>query len=288
MSVAPAATAATAVRSGVFASDDADDTTVLKTSVGLLFDHVDADHYRGLVLEDVRIRPAGRERWNEQRAYFAFAGGDELAWKGHVGTDGETLLGAANLVRAGRVRQEYFVERDRLETPRGVADAGLFHIFLGAAYDIPFGEGEREQLTLLGGVQDFTGRNTRTHLRARYIAVLRPTHGLSLQLRARAFRNSAPFEYDYYSPDWFVEAMPTVQVRRFHRRWMFAGALGWGRQRDSEGDWTQARLLEMSVASPQVEGRGYLRANAAYSNTPVGSGGSYGYRQLSVEWVVPL
>lgn len=283
---AQAAEHAAALRTGVFASDDADDTTVLKTSAGAVFDWIDIDHYRGFVVEDVRIRPAGGARYDEQRVFVTAAGGDALKWKIHVGTDGDTALGNASFVHEGRVRQEYFIERDLLETRQGVE--GLHHTFVGGAWDVALGRSDRHQLTALLGAQEFDGENLRTHLRARYIAVVRPEWGLSLQLRTRVFRNSEPFEADYYSPEWFAEAMPTVQLRRFHRRWMFSAALGLGRQRDSESAWRDARLAEASVTSPRIAGRGHLRAGLLYSNTPVGDGASYGYRQLSLEWVAPF
>lgn len=275
-----------ALRTGVFASDDADDTTVLRTSVAGLLEWVDVDHYRGLVVEDVRIRPAGGARYDEQRVYLTAAGGDSLKWKAHIGTDGETVLGSGSLVREGRVRQEYFVERDLLETRQGIT--GLHHTFVGSAWDIPVGSSDEQQVTALLGLQDFDGENLRTHARVRYVAVIRPDWGLSLQLRTRAFRNSEPFEADYYSPEWFVEAMPTVQVRRFHRRWMYSAALGAGGQRDSGSGWRNARLVEASVTSPRIAGHGHLRAGLLYSNTPIGAGASYGYRQLTVDWVVPF
>lgn len=287
-SATAAETADVALRTAVFASDDADDTSVLKSSIGALFGYQGPGRYHGLVVEDVRIRPVGGDTWTDQRIYLAFAREAGLQWNGLVGTDGDTVVGSVAGVREGRVRQEYFVERDRLETPRGVQGDGLYHTFAGASFDIPLDAGERHQLTLLGGVQTFDGANVRSHVRARYIAVVKPEAGLSLQLRTRAFRNSEPFEADYYSPEWFVEALPTVQVRRFRRRWMFAAAAGWGAQRDSGSDWRQARLLDVSVSSPPRGSSGHFRLSAQYSNTPVGDGASYGYRQVSVEWIRPF
>jgi hypothetical protein len=116
---AQAAEHAAALRTGVFASDDADDTTVLETTAGVVFDWIDIDHYRGLVVEDVRIRPAGGARYDEQRVFVTAAGGDALKWKVHIGSDGDAALGNASAVHEGRVRQEYFIERDLLETRQG-------------------------------------------------------------------------------------------------------------------------------------------------------------------------
>lgn len=276
-----------ALRTTAFVSDDADGTVVVKVSAGMLFRYRSPSSYRGVVAEAVRIRPLGGDSWDDRRIYVAFADDGHFDVKGLVGTDGRTVVGSASAVREEGVRQEYFIERDRLETPGGVRGEGLYHTFAGAAYDIPLDGAGTRQLTLLGGVQDFTGRNLRAHLRARYIAVVAPDSGISLQLRTRAFRNTHPFEADYYSPAWFVEVMPAVQVRRFRKGWMWAAAAGWGRQKGGD-EWQQARLVEFSVASPLTAAGGRLQLNALYTNTPVGAGGSYGYRQLSVEWVRPL
>lgn len=283
----PAALADGAAHLSVFASDDADDTSMLETGLTLDYRFEDVERYRGIKLERLDIRPLGGERWRDHRAYYRFADyNDHWLWNGQVGTDGDTVVGNANFVRGGRVRQEYFVERDVLETPRGVE--GLHHTFLGASFDLPLGEGERQQLTTLVGVQDFTGSNVRAHLRASYLATVVPEWGLSAQLRTRAFHNSVPGEYDYYSPRWFAEAVPVLQVRRFHKRWMYSAALGWGWQRSSGADVREARLVEAAITSPRTGRDWYFRATASYSNTPTGAGQSYGYRQLMLELVRPF
>lgn len=283
----PAALADGAAHLSVFASDDADDTSMLETGLTLDYRFEDVERYRGIKLERLDIRPLGGERWRDHRAYYRFADyNDHWLWNGQVGTDGDTVVGNANFVRGGRVRQEYFVERDVLETPRGVE--GLHHTFLGASFDLPLGTGDRQQLTTLVGVQDFTGSNIRAHLRASYIATVVPEWGLSAQLRTRAFHNSVPGEYDYYSPRWFAEALPVLQVRRFHDRWMYSAALGWGWQRSSGTDVREARLVEAAITSPRTGRDWYLRATASYSNTPTGAGQSYGYRQLMLELVRPF
>lgn len=271
----------------LFASDDADDTSVAKTGLTIDYRFGDIEHYRGVKLEHVRISPLGQPAWQDQRIYYRFADrGDRWTWNGQVGTDGDTVLGSASLVRDVARRQEYFVERDIVETPRGID--GLYYTFLGAAYDVPLDAEGRQQLTALIGVQEFTGNNVRTHLRGRYIASLVPAWGLSAQLRVRAFYNSDPFEFDYYSPRWFAEALPVLQVRRFRSRWMMSAALGWGWQRDSGSATRSARLVEAAVTSPRNAGTSYVRATASYSNTPTSTGQSYGYRQLMVEWIRPF
>lgn len=278
------AAAQRAVHLDLFGSDDADDTSVAKVGVTLDYRFDDLEHYRGVKLETVRIRPVGQFAWQDQRVYYRFADrGDKWLWNGQVGTDGDTVLGSASVVRDATRRQEYFVERDILETPLGVQ--GLYYTFLGAAYDLPLDPSGNRQLTGLVGVQDFSGDNVRTHLRGRFIAAVAPGSGVSVQLRARAFHNSVPSEYDYYSPRWFAEVLPVVQLRRFRARWMFNAALGWGWQRDSESGTRSARMVEAGVTSPRIGRNSYLRATASYSNTPTSVGQSYGYRQVNLEWI---
>jgi hypothetical protein len=95
-------------------------------------------------------------------------------------------------------------------------------------------------VTLVGGVQEFTGDNVRTHLRANFVHVLKPEASLSLQLRTRYFRNSDPREYDYYSPRWYAQAVPILQLRRFSNGWRYLVAGGVGVQRDSESKWRRS------------------------------------------------
>src|SRR3546814_9996808 len=68
-----------------------------------------SEHFRGLTVERARIRPLGDRGWTDHRAYLRFADTrGELKWIGKLGTDGQTLLGSASLVRDRAWRQEYF------------------------------------------------------------------------------------------------------------------------------------------------------------------------------------
>lgn len=271
----------------LFASDDGDDTSVLRTGLTAYHHYEDPTHHRGVTLEHARIRPLGTHGWSDNRVYYRFAdSAADWTWNAQVGTNGDTLLGNASLVREGSRRQEYFVEREVVETRQG--QEGLHATFLGAAVDLPLDASARQQLTLLAGVQDFTGDNMRGHVRAVYSAQLVPDWGLSAQLRTRAFHDSHPGEADYYSPRWFAEAIPMLRVRRFRHRWMFSAAAGVGVQRDSNSDARAARLAQVVIESPRAAGRWYLRATGTYSNTPVGEGINYGYRQVGLQLIQPF
>ena len=265
------------------ASSDAEDTSVLKAGVEYDFSHSDPGHYHGVRLERATFEPSGGAREHHDRLYYRFAGGNNWQWNGMLGTDGDTWLGAASIRSGDDFSQEYFIERDIVETRMGL-DRGLYQTLVGAAYDLPLDD--RNVVTVVAALQDFTGSNHRQLLRGRYTWVAREDWGLSAQLRTRYFHSSHPREFDYYSPRWYAEAIPTLQLRRFRGGWMYLLAGGVGRQRDSETGWRAARFLEAAVASPKT-GDWFVQARFLHSNTAstVGSGEGYHYSQASLEFL---
>jgi hypothetical protein len=261
---------------GVYSSD-ADGTDIAKTALNVDFRHADSEHYQGLSLETARFSPFGQGWEDSQRAYYRFAGGDAWKWSGRVGSDGHTVLGSAAIHNESAHRQEYFVEREIIETPLGLQD-GLYSTYVGGAFDLPLDE--RNVLTTVVGVQEFGGDNVRLHLRGKFIHVLSSEQGLSAQLRVRYFHDSHPHEADYFAPGWYAQALPTLQLRRFVDGWRYALAAGYGTQREAGGGWRPARLLEASVTSPKEGHAWSLQAGFTYTNTPSNSGAGYSYRQL--------
>lgn len=269
-----------AVGADLFTSTDADEAETVKAGIGYDWRYRDPADFQGVRLETARFSPATGPALEEQRLYYRFARpGEDWSWNGQVGTNGETVLGSLSVHNDARVRQEYFIERQRLETAQGLAGE-RYHTFAGAAFDLPVDE--RNTLTALVGVQDFDGDNLRTHLRARAIHVLKPEWGLSVQLRTRYFHNSVPAEADYFSPEWYVEVLPVMQVRRFHDGWQYQAAVGVGAQREADADWRAARHFEASVTSPPIGRDWHVKAAVLHSNAPVASGQGYDYRQASV------
>lgn len=263
----------------VFVSADSDDTDVVRAAVDFDLRHAGEDRYLGVRVEQARYKFRGREREDRERVFLRAA--DTLGawqWRAQVGTDGDTVIGSISAHDNAPFRKEVFVERDIVETPLGV-ERGIYSTFAGAAIDLP--ADERNVFTVLAGVQAFTGKNTRLHLRGNYIHVVKPEWGLSAQLRGRYFRSSAPGEFDYYSPRSFAEALPVIQVRRFVGGWRLLGAAGLGAQRDSSSGWRQARYAHASVRSP-ADGAWSIHASVTYSNTPAlnaSSDSSYSYVQ---------
>jgi hypothetical protein len=278
-----------ALRTDVFAYDTGDGTWVSRTGLTWLYRYAGLDDYRGVELEHWRGNVTsdgvadGPGTVERQRAYFRFAHPDgDWRWTGRLGTDSHTALGSLSAVHEVRRRAEFFAERDMVETPQGLD--GLYHTYAGAAVDLPYGKDDRQVLTLLGGAQVFSNDNIRAHLRLRWSGVLNPGWGLSAQLSFRAFHDSNPGDADYYSPRWFVEALPTLQLRRFRSGWMWLARAAVGRQRDAASDWHTARRVELSVTSPATRKGWHLSAGLLATDTPIGSAKS-DYRQFSFEAV---
>lgn len=259
---------------------DADETEVVRTGFDFDWLYRGPDSYTGFRLERLRYAPSGGERDVDNRVYLRMADGrGQWKYQASVGTDGHTVVGNASIHTEGSVRQEYFVERDKIETPTGV-ERGLYYTFGGAAVDLPMGP--KTQLTVLGGAQEFSGRNVRLHTRANFIRTLKSEWGLSAQLRTRYFRNSDPGEYDYYSPRWYAEALPVLQVRRFTGGWRLLAAGGVGVQRDSASHWRSSRYLNLRATSPAFAGGWGMTGDAVYTSTPITNSGEYHYLRANL------
>lgn len=268
-----------AVGFDLFTSSDADDTEVTRAGVSFDWRRSDRDHYDGVRVESARFRPLGQDATHDLRAYYRFADTTAgWAWRGQVGTDGDTVLGAFSIHDAG-YRTEYFIEREIVETPQGVA-RGVYYTFAGAAADLPLDA--RNTVSVVGAAQAFTGRNVRGHLRANYIHVLNPDWGLTAQIRARYFHSTHPGEFDYFSPKAYAQVVPTLQLRRRHAGWRYTVAAGLGGQRQTGGRWRAARTLTARVTSPEVGRALAIEAAFDYSNTATGAGAAYAYRQFSL------
>lgn len=270
-----------AVSSDITYSSDADRTDVLRLGVNLDPHYRDKDDYLGLRFERITYRPSGGKRIHEQRVSVRAARGFGGGWVGRaqVGSDGDHLLGSVSVNDNSPFRKEVFVEREKVETQRGVTRP-ILSTFLGAAIDLPLAK--HTQATMLGGVQEFTGHNVRTHARFNLIQVLSEEAGLSAQLRNRWTRNSVPGEFDYFSPREHVEVLPVLQLRRFRGGWQYLLAGGYGAQHDTGTDWRPLRYINARVSSPPGRRGFMLAADLTYSNTPVGTGNTYDYARASL------
>jgi hypothetical protein len=262
-----------------WASTDADGTDVVKTGVNLDWVNTGSDRYQGIRLEKAWFTPLGGNTTAFERVYGRYADVDgDWAWNAQIGTDGDTVLGSVNVAMTSGWRKEVFLERDILETPRGVTE-GIYYTFGGAALDIPMSE--RDTATVVVGAQEFTGKNVRLHLRGNYVHLVKEDWGLTAQLRGRYFHSTRPGEFDYFSPRWYAQVMPVLQIRRFDGGWRYLAAAGFGAQRDSGSDWRSSRYLNLQATSPAARPF-QLTASLLYSNTPVSTGYVYDYLQGSL------
>ncbi|HZF98583.1 MAG TPA: hypothetical protein VEY92_10150 [Pseudoxanthomonas sp.] len=285
-----AAGAGPALRPEAWVSSDADGNETRKMGLGWDIRRRGDDHWLGAKVEHARFA-GGDWSQTERRVYLrAAGGGDAWRWRFDAGSNGDALLGSASVFSRDARRKEFFLEREVLET-RGGAERGDVQTFAGASIDLPLGQ--RWTATGLAGAQDFgRGGNLRSHLRGNLVFAALPEQGISLQLRGRYFRNSEPFEGDYYSPRWYGEALGVVALRRKVSGHQWRAAAGIGRQRSDGEQWKRARLLEVGLDTPHWK-RAWLRLNAGYKDTPVLTGGSsgsgsYAYRYVSVEAVIGL
>lgn len=261
----------------VWASTDSDKTSVLKLLGRALWEFDGPTRYQGIDIERASFAPEGQHARTQTRIYLDFADslGSAWTWSTRLGTNGNTVLGSASL-RASDWSKELFVEREIVETPRGV-DRGLYYTFAGASTNLL--ATETDTISAVAGVQKFTGRNDRFHVRATFVHVVKPDLGLSLQLRARYFHSTVPGEFDYYSPRDFVQLIPVVQMRRFTRTgWLVLIAAGYGAQKATAGSWQAARFGNARLESPRSSRRLHAFAEVQYSNSSlVGASGNYHY-----------
>ena len=266
-----------------FYSADSDDSEVVRVAADFDLRSYGPDRYVGVRLERASFNPAGSGWTARDRIYLRAA--DKVGdwqWRARVGTDGDSVIGSVSINDEAPLRKEIFVERDIVETRQGLA-RGIYSTFAGAAVDLP--ADDRNVFTALAGVQEFTGRNVRLHLRGSYVHVVNPDWGLSAQLRGRYFRSSVPGEFDYFSPRWYAEILPVVQLRRFVSGWETVGAVGAGAQRDSGSDWRASRYAHARFRSPASQSGWAAHGAFTYTNTPSLTGTSqsgYSYVQFLV------
>jgi hypothetical protein len=272
----PPSGGAPAAGTEVWASADSDGTGVMRLLGRALWRYNDRETFAGVAVERAWFDPAVGPREEHDRIYLDAANrlGPDWRWRARVGTDGDTVLGSAELRRADWSRS-IFVEREIVETDQGLR-RGIYYTFAGASTDIRLDD--RNTLALTAGLQEFTGRNERLHARARYIHALRAVPGLSAQLDARYYRSTAPSEFDYFSPSDFVRVVPLVQFRRFTGSgWMLLAAAGVGGQRSTGAPWTAARLGQLRVQSPMAARNFDAFAELLYTNDSISGGTDYDY-----------
>ncbi len=257
----------------VWASTDSDGNSVAKFLGRALWTFENSEKFAGIAIEHARFDPSEGETREDQRVYLDLA--DHIGtwrWRARVGTDGDTVLGNAELRRADW-SQSVFVEREIVETNQGLSQ-GIYYTFAGASTDIAISDGN--VLAVTAGVQEFTGENERLHLRGRLIHSVKSVPGLSVHLDARYYHSTAPGEFDYFSPENFVRLLPLAQLRRHNDAgWMFLAAGGIGLQRSSGSEWSSARFGQIRLESPPAASSLHAFAEVLYTNDSISGGADY-------------
>ncbi|AKQ41486.1 hypothetical protein CP97_04740 [Aurantiacibacter atlanticus] len=260
----------------VWASSDSDGTEVLKIMGRALWSLEDRQTYAGIAVEYAHFSPASGEDEVDERVYFDLADhlGPDWRWRARIGTDGHTVLGSAEIRRADWA-QSLFVEREIVETEQGLANR-IYYTFVGASSDFQIDDANSFSLT--AGVQEFTGKNERLHLRGRLVHTLKAEAGLSGHLDVRYYHSTAPREFDYFSPRDFVRVVPLLQLRRFNQDgWMFLAAGGFGAQHSSGAGWSAAKSGQLRLESPQMRRDINIFAELIYTNDSISGGTDYDY-----------
>ena len=260
----------------VWASTDTESNDVLKVLGRALWDFEGKEKYVGIAAEHVWFSPSNGESRQDDRFYLDVADhlGTNWRWKARLGTDGDTLLGNAEFRRADWSRT-FFFEREIVETDQGLAQK-IYYTFAGASMDIPIDPANT--LAVTTGVQEFSGKNERLHLRGRFSHVVKAEPGLSAQLDARYYHSTEPGEFDYFSPRDFIRILPLVQIRRFDNAgWMYLAVGGIGAQHSTGGNWQSARYAQLRLESPQSSHKLDVFLEITYSNDTISAGPNYDY-----------
>ncbi|WP_271078672.1 hypothetical protein [Aurantiacibacter sp. MUD61] len=260
----------------IWVSGDSEGTEVVKLLGRALISFEDRDRYAGIAVEAARFSPAKGEPESDTRIYLDLADhlGEDWRWRARVGTDGHTVLGNAELRRADW-SQSLFIEREIIETEQGL-NRRIYYTFVGASTDVPVTDSTSASVTV--GVQEFSGRNERLHLRGRLVHAVDADLGLSAQVDARYYHSTEPGEFDYFSPRNFVSVVPLVQLRRLNTDgWMFLAAGGAGAQSSGGGDWSLARYGNLRIESPRDRRDLTVFGEVTYSNNSITGGTDYDY-----------
>ncbi|RVQ68954.1 hypothetical protein EKN06_01680 [Croceicoccus ponticola] len=260
----------------VWASTDTEGNDVLKVLGRALWNFEGKEKYAGLAIEHAWFSPSNGDNREEDRVYLDVADrlGTDWRWEARLGTNGDTLLGNAELRRADWSRT-FFLERDIVETNQGLTQK-IYYTFAGASMDIPIDPANT--LAVTAGVQAFSGKNERLHLRGHFSHVIKAEAGISTRLDVRYYHSTEPGEFDYFSPRDFIRLLPLVQVRRFDNAgWMYLAAGGVGAQHSTGGNWQSARYVQLRLESPQSSQKLDVFSEIAYSNDSISAGPNYDY-----------
>lgn len=178
---------------------------------------------------------------------------------------------------------EVFASRDWVETRRAL-DEGVRVTFAGAAFEQALGP--HVTVVAVGGYQDFSDGNHRTHGRLKLIVQPDLELGLTLQARYRVYHGAGDeVRRSYFNPDRYDETMLAVGWRKRVNGWLGSLTAGLGRQHVGDAGATSTRLLEVALETPAYQ-RQSVRLRAGFNRSAAFGGPDYSYRYAQVEWLL--
>jgi hypothetical protein len=175
---------------------------------------------------------------------------------------------------------------DLVETAPAL-ESGIGSTFITVSGEQQFAE--RFTATGLAGWQDFTDRNSRTHLRASLIWLAVPAAGMTMQVRYRQYASSeADVSGAYFNPNRYRQWLGVVAIRKRHAGWILSGALGAGQEHLIGADSHSSYLAEFRADGPIIGAARLLVRAGYYRSAGFIDSPDYAYQVASATVVVPL
>jgi hypothetical protein len=278
----------------VFHATDSERFSTNKIRTGFLPTYTHGERYTGVAYQQNRYAQDAWSTKTEQVSVITKAINPRtgLGYQLNVGlgqSDRGSLLttdSSYGFQLSDQNKMEVFANRDRVETQQALNN-GIYYTLVGTSLEHKVTE--RLSAIVLGGAMLFSDNNTRPIVRARVIYDLDPTHGVTVQLRFRQFRDTDTLVTNhYFNPTTYSETMALIGMRRRIEGWVVSGLVGVGRQAVNQDPDTQTKLLELSVVSPVARQDYYLKARAGYSKSEGWMGPNYLYRHITGELVIPF
>ena len=196
-----------------------------------------------------------------------------------------TVDGNYRVALGERTGLELFINQDWVKTATALNN-GTHFTFPGLALEQ--GLGSHITLVGLGGQQNFSDGNSRTHGRFKLIVQPNLDLGMTLQARYRTYTSSSEdVGGAYFNPSGYEEAMLALGWRQKVHGWNARLTVGTGQQKVAGNPRTPTRLLEVGIQSPL--NRTYsLRLHGGLNQSASFNGPDYRYNYLQIEWIAEL
>ncbi len=204
-------------------------------------------------------------------------GVNEINGKSIITSDSQYSFELSN-----KTRLELILNRDRVETQKSLENNISYTMFALNVEKEVF-----KNITLVGmfGNMNFSDSNSRPFVRIRLVADVIPEYGINFQLRYRKYHSTnINVERNYFNPEDYQETMALLGFRKRIQGWMFAGTAGYGQQQIDRQQYTNTKLLDLSVTSP-IQDSIFFRAKVGFNQSAGFQGPDYIYRYFMQELI---